>query len=56
MADTDKLQSYAPRDFPKLGGNEQSYMMEEWRKISASISAINAVMKKLEARIAALGG
>lgn len=54
--DSSKLVSYQPRDYPKLGANEQQFMMEELRRISTSLSSISSVMQKLEARIAALGG
>jgi hypothetical protein len=54
VADTDRLRPYEPRPSTQLG-NDERYLANELRNISAAINAIRSVMQALEARMAAHG-
>jgi len=53
MADSDTLKAYRPAGPPKIEGGEANYLQQELGKLRSSIESIVAVIKKLEARLAA---
>jgi hypothetical protein len=55
MADTDVLKQYRVGDAPTLPGSEKPYLTEQLRQISQGLNLAVAVLKKLEARLAAHG-
>lgn len=54
MADTDALRVYRRGSPPTLPNGDKLYLDNELSKLTEIIAANNAVIKKLEARIAAL--
>lgn len=53
MPDSDALRNYKPQDYPQLEGSSTRYIVTELQRLSASLAITNAVIKKLEARMAA---
>lgn len=53
---TNKLVGYTPQGTPTVDGITIAYLKKEFATLQTSIRSMQAVMRQLEARIAALGG
>lgn len=51
-----KFKTYTASQYPTMEGGENTYFTKEFNRIEASLASCKAVIKTLEARLAAIGG